>query len=392
MIKEDYINNAGFCPAPWTQIYVDPQGNLDNCCISTNRLGLVGSTDINEAVLGSTQIKIKQDMLDGKLPSGCIKCDHSKPSLRTNYLEWFKDYVPFDFYQDPSNFRLSYLDLRWRNTCNSACVYCGPDYSSLWAQELGVTEKTNFDKLAQLKEFIEPHIPNLKEVYLAGGEPLLIKDNEWLLERILVSNPDCKIMVNTNLSTIDNRIAELLSELTSVQWVISVDSIKDQYEYIRYGSKWSVFENNLKKFLKQNNIRARTDPEICSFQMVYCSLNITSIFDAVDYLLALGFSQNNMNLYYVHGGYGSGWLDPRNLPKEYVKQAVDMLQSRLQLQPTSVISKKIQLLIDTIQTPIDPKPTYLNPMEYEGTFHDELAKLDKRRNLNSRQIFPNFYN
>lgn len=391
MTEEDYSSRAGFCPAPWTEIYVGPQGNIDNCCISTNRTGDVGSTDINEAILGSAQIKIKQDMLDGKLPPGCVKCDHSNPSLRTNYLKWFKEYVPFDFYQDPNNFKLSYLDLRWRNTCNSACVYCGSDYSSLWAQELGVSEKTDFNKLEQLKEFIEPYIPELKQVYLAGGEPLLIKDNEWLLERILVTNPDCKIVVNTNLSTIDNRIAELLNELTNVQWVVSVDSTNEQYEYIRYGSKWSVFETNLKRLAKRLGVNAKIDPEICSFQMVYCSLNTSTIFNAVDYLTNIGFSQNNINLYYVHGGYGSGWLDPRNLPKQHINTAVNVLQSRLE-QSTPIFADKLQLLIDTIQTPIDPTPTYISPNDYEGTFYEELDKLDKRRNLNSRQIFPNFYN
>jgi radical SAM protein with 4Fe4S-binding SPASM domain len=391
MIKEDYINNAGFCPAPWNEIYISPQGEIDNCCVGNNKLGNVKSSDIEEVVLGSKQIKIKQEMLSGSLPSGCSNCNTSGPTLRTNYLEWFNDYAPSEFYQTPSNFNLNYLDLRWRNTCNSACVYCSPTYSSLWAQELGVNEKINVDSLDKLKAFIEPYIPTLKKVYLAGGEPLLIKDNEWLLEKLLASNPDCEIVVNTNLSSIDNRIAELLNEMTSVQWIVSIDSTKDQYEYIRYGSKWSVFESNLKKLIKRVGIHGKTDPGLCSFQMVYCSLNTTGIFDAVDYLSNMGFSSNNMNLYYVHGGTGSGWLDPRNLPKEYVDTSIDVLQSRLEQSKDSNFTSKIKTLNEIINTPISPTPGYLDPSMVEGTFYEELAKLDIRRNLNSQQIFPHLY-
>ncbi len=86
--------------------------------------------------------------------------------------------------------------MRWRNTCNLACVYCDSSLSSTWAKELNEPIRVDEQQLAKTKEYVLANAPNLKNVYLAGGEPLLMKENSELLDRL---DPSCTVRINTNL-------------------------------------------------------------------------------------------------------------------------------------------------------------------------------------------------
>ena len=64
-----------------------------------------------------------------------------------------------EFKRGKNNFNLSHVDIRWNNKCNQACVYCEPDYSSKWAQELNIKqkfEKKNVEKNRNGYWFIIP--------------------------------------------------------------------------------------------------------------------------------------------------------------------------------------------------------------------------------------------
>ena len=82
---------------------------------------------------------------------------------------------------------------------SSMCVF-GPLYSSKWAMEMGVKVPKDREKIAKLKEYVYANINTLENVYLAGGEPLLMKENKDFLDKLYEANPDCTIRVNTNLS------------------------------------------------------------------------------------------------------------------------------------------------------------------------------------------------
>ena len=158
MNQEQYNNNLEFCPAPWNAVYISSSGDVDSCCISSNLLGNINQTPLETIINGEKNYSIKQSMISGVPVSGCNICyAKNNDTLRTVYLKFFKE-TPLSFYDNPSNFKLNYFDLRWRNTCNSACVYCGPKDSSLWAEELGMATPVNTEQLDRLKEFIEPRL------------------------------------------------------------------------------------------------------------------------------------------------------------------------------------------------------------------------------------------
>jgi organic radical activating enzyme len=90
-------------------------------------------------------------------------------------------------------------------------------------------------------------IPNLKQVYFAGGEPLLIKEHKTFLEEIIRQGYADKILIryNTNGLLIDDNIIELWKKFKKVKVGFSIDALRDKNFYIRYPSEWSKIEKNL---------------------------------------------------------------------------------------------------------------------------------------------------
>jgi hypothetical protein len=92
-------------------------------------------------------------------------------------------------------------------------------------------------------------IPNLKQVYFAGGEPLLIKEHKLFLEEIIRQGYADKILVryNTNGLLVNDEIIELWKKFKKVKVGFSIDAVGDRNYYIRYPSDWATIERNLHK-------------------------------------------------------------------------------------------------------------------------------------------------
>ena len=174
------VLDKNFCVLPWTGFELEPNGNVKNCIISTEVIGNIKQQSIEEIIQANR--KIRQEMLDGKYPSNCAGCykqekhrkkDFSSISSRLYYAKEITPKVPSELFEKAENFKLKHVDLRWTNKCNQACVYCGPEYSSRWEQELG--KKMQFDKTAneRLKDYIYEHVmPNGQMASVSGGTDL----------------------------------------------------------------------------------------------------------------------------------------------------------------------------------------------------------------------------
>ena len=169
MDAKNYIKNKSFCPLPWTGFIVHQNGDVRNCVLSKSKI-----------VSGEKNNAIKKQMLSDTKPKNCVGCyqlEENKNSFdiisqRIYYLKELKSVDP-TLYDSINNFNLHTVDLRWTNQCNQACVYCGPHNSSLWAKEIGGEDLMSQEKKQQLKEYVFANVKNLKNVYLAGGEPIV---------------------------------------------------------------------------------------------------------------------------------------------------------------------------------------------------------------------------
>jgi hypothetical protein len=272
MTPKDMFTNPVFCPMPWTGLMYNFDGKVKNCIRSDESIGNIKDTPIEEILSGKTNTTRQSMMLDRLPPANCKPChdlEVGKNSFdiisdRKFYIRELKQ-IPINTYR-PDNFELHTIDVRWTNLCNQSCVYCGPEFSSRWASELGIKQTFPTDQQrADFKEYIFNHAHQLKHVYMAGGEPLLIKENLELLELLAKTNPGVNLRINTNLSKVDTRIFDLICSFKNVQWIVSLETLNHEYEYIRFGGSWHDFLDNLLT-IKQLGHKI-------SFNMLYFLLN-----------------------------------------------------------------------------------------------------------------------
>ena len=381
MNEKDYLTNKSFCPLPWTGFSIESDGKVKNCICSTDSIGNIKEKSIQDIMIDTPNEQIKADMLLNAKPDNCKYCyslegdktNRNIISSRIYYLKELKN-VPKSIY-DQNTFSLKHVDLRWQNSCNFACVYCNPTFSSSWEKELGVQiDRPSNEMLQMTKDYILANASSIENVYLAGGEPLLMKENEEFLELLLKVNPTVSLRVNTNLSKTKTNMFNLLKQFKNVHWTISVESVEKEFEYMRYGGNWDNFLSNLTELLTLGLNHKIT------FNMVWCLLNYQSIFRCIEFLQSWGFHNNS---FVITSLYGPEWLDSRNLPNSVLLLIKDIVQEKINQKPGFLLEDGYNNIIEHINTPFNKDLT--NSLI-------EIKKIDQRRNIDSREVFKEFYN
>ena len=374
------LTNKSICTLPWHGFELEPDGNVKNCIISKTKLGNINQQNIADILTGDKNKTLKQKMLEDRKPYNCAGCylqekgrsDLSSISSRLYYLKELAKKTDLNFYDQVKNFSLKHVDLRWTNACNQACVYCGPIYSSKWATELGKKVTSEKNARQEVKDFVLENIEQLENVYLAGGEPMLMKENMEFLTLLKEKNSDCNVRVNTNLSTTDTGIFEILRELPNVHWTVSVETIEEEYNYIRHHGDWQDFSSNI-------NLIRKLDHKI-TFNMLHFILNYRSLFKCVDYLKGIGFHDNSFVIGPMHSPKELHLL---NLPGPIVDSVLKTLRERINLGPAGYLKNSYDNLLKYFSS--TPWRKDIN------NFIAETEARDKRRGTDCRKVFPKLF-
>ena len=378
MTPKDLLTNRAFCPMPWTGLMYNFDGTVKNCIRSSNPIGNIKDQPANEIVTNMTNQDTQFRMLQGRPGTRCHPCYELETdrrsfdiiSDRVFYIRELKS-VPLDTYR-VGNHDLHTIDIRWTNLCNFACVYCYPQFSSRWSDELNVVHQVpTKQQVEQFKQYIFDHADQLKHVYMAGGEPLLMRENLELLELLQKINPEVNLRINTNLSKTDTKVFDKICEFKNVHWTVSIESQEQEFEYIRYGARWEDFLENL-------DIIRKLDHKI-TFNMLHFLLNYRSIFDCVDWLKGLGFHNNS---FVIGALITPEYLNIRHLPKNVLHSIKQELQDRISEQPGYLLENGYKNMLTYIDQPI--KQDLPEAMK-------QLSIMDQRRNLDSKKIFKDLY-
>ena len=216
------------------------------------------------------------------------------------------------------------------------------------------------------------NIGSLQNVYLAGGEPMLMKENIEFLKLLKEKNPNCSIRVNTNLSTTQTGIFDLLCEFKNIHWTVSVEAIENEYEYIRYHGSWNDFQKNLQTINK-------LDHKI-SFNMLHFILNHASLFACVDYLRDKGFHDNS---FIIGPLYTPRNMNILNLPGVMLDKVVERINKRLDDKPSGYLKNSYENLL-----------AYYSNTPWKKNIQDFLVETeirDKRRGTDCRTTFPKLF-
>lgn len=376
MNTKQYLTNRAFCPVPWTGLMYNVDGAVKNCIRSSTPIGNLKDNTIEEILAQDYAIKL--DMAAGHKFNRCSPCydlEQEKNNLelisdRVFYLKELRA-VDQSLY-DTKNFDLHTVDVRWSNLCNFACVYCNEQFSSRIASERNIEIRRPEDlKQQAFKEWVFARAGQLKHVYLAGGEPLLMKENLEFLELLKQVNPNVNLRVNTNLSKVDTRIFDLICEFKNVHWAVSVETMESQYEYIRYGGRWQDFLDNLNAIKKLGHK--------ISFNMLYFLLNYRTMFDCVDFLKGMEFHNNS---FIIQPLLTPDYLNIRHLDTDVLNSVKDELIQRIDQQPGFLLENGYRNALAYLNQPIEKN--------LQRCF-EQLEQTDARRNLDSRKIFKDLY-
>ena len=290
------------CAAPWRGLHINPRGDIKTCCAGDpNMLGNLNTQSIESVLQGPILQEIRQSLQGGKPHAtycqNCVQAERYGRSER----DWHNRMNPgFDATQSMNTEHAPVLiDIRWNTTCNLSCNYCNEHSSSRWAD----LKKIPFQSGArpyyeQVCEYLKQHRDSIKKVALIGGEPLLLKENERLLDVIPV---DCQVDLITNLSVdlSTNRVFAKLAQRQQVGWNVSFDNINDRFEFVRYGGNWSQIERNIKTL------------QACGHQVgihpLYTIYNATRLTELLDWTKSHGISTHWQSL------YNPDYLDPLKL-------------------------------------------------------------------------------
>ena len=306
-----------YCAAPWRGLHINPRGDVKTCCAGDpNMLGNLNTQTIEEILHGPVMQEIRQSIRQGKPHAYCYNCVKSERYGRSE-RNWHNDVSPeFDCQTALDTEHLpTLIDVRWNITCNLSCNYCGDKCSSKWAALKQIPFKSGARPYyEQVCDYLEKHKESIREVALVGGEPLLLPENERLLD---VIPEDCIVTLITNMSVdlADNKVFKKLVNRKKVGWSMSFDNIDKRFEYVRYGGSWPLLVDNIlkiKKLCKQG--------QWCGIHAVYNIYNATRLTELVDWAKHIGVDTHWQSL------YQPDYLDPL----KHSQQIRDLAQVELE--------------------------------------------------------------
>ena len=329
-----FKTNKNFCVVPWTNFEIFTNGDIKTCSVGKDIFGNVNETDIMEILTKNPTLKrIKTNMLNDRPDSNCIECQHR--SITKENFSYLRDHynpkiVKEDVdYENIENFDLRFIDLHWSNVCNLKCVMCSPEQSSLIAKAENVfispVKKENIEKINQM---VIKNQTLIKEIYMSGGEPFYIPYNHALLKQI--TNKDVPIRINTNMHwKPNNKLFQILKTFNNVQLTMSADALYDKFNYIRNGSNWNTFMENL-RFVKQNtnfDIRVNT---------------IFSVINAIDIcnLIKFFYFEEQIQDITINTLHSPKEIDSRNYPSNKKEKIVNDIKELI----NTISTKDINLI------------------------------------------------
>jgi MoaA/NifB/PqqE/SkfB family radical SAM enzyme len=282
-------------------ITTDPDGSLRPCCVSDDKVtkddGSLYNLGVDklEDIYNSTFYKnLRQDMLDGKLISGCETCySNEKYGRESRRLINNSLFANSEYTETTAEVKIQYLDMRLGNQCNLKCRMCSPMNSSMIEEELKQNPDPVLDRFYLKSEIsvenwfetetfdnnINPHLGNIVTLYMTGGEPTLIKKNYDIMQRLIDVGQHEKLtlIINTNMTNANPRFYALLKQFKKVIIQMSIDAVDDLAYYIRYPTDFKVVDKIIHDLLSLgDNITLRATP-------VIQTLNLNKLVDLFEY-------------------------------------------------------------------------------------------------------------
>jgi organic radical activating enzyme len=281
--------SASFCGAKWYNATIWLGSGMTTSCHHPlpHKIDLE-EIKINPSAIHNTREKKEQrrQMQSGDRPAGCEYCwkiedmgrDAISDRVYKSRIFTNEDLDTAHRLDHNTDVNLKTLEIAFDRTCNFACTYCNPQFSSTWANNIkqqgpytglqsdGRNHFTHTHDSAEpyKKDETNPYVEafykwwesdlhkSLDELRITGGEPMM-SPNLWrLLDWIEIQgdkmNPNMRIAINSNLGakqSIIDRFKMKLKGFKNFHLYTSCEATFNQAEYIRDGLDYSEWFSNL---------------------------------------------------------------------------------------------------------------------------------------------------
>jgi hypothetical protein len=298
------------------------------------------------------------------------------------------------------------LEVYFKNTCNMACVYCGPHFSSLWEDEnrkygnlfenntkFSVQQSQHnphYDKMvADLWTYLatDNRYLTLRRFHILGGEPFLLSELDDCLDFWdSHGNPDLVLSIITNLNIPHKRFQKYIdrferlvneNKIWKFQITGSLDGWGPEIEYVRYGLDLNNWEQNFRSLLDKSWVTLSINSAISALTIKQLPALITKInewnqlrpadAEPIIFSYALTGQRDDPKR------FGSGFFD------NDLNLALSLLDKK------STIDIGVYEALEAIQQLINKNPMNITQVNELKTYLDQL---DQRRKTNWRTTFP----
>ena len=287
--------SASFCAAKWYNATIWLGSGMTTSCHHppAHRIPLEDIKINPRGIHNTAEKKLdREQMQRGERPSGCEYCwkieDMGRDAISDRvYKSKIYDIMELQHaFDTPANqdVNLKTLEIAFDRTCQFACSYCNPAFSSTWVRDIarngpytalvsdGRNHFTHTHDMAQLYKYGETnpyadaffawwesdlHL-TLQELRITGGEPLMSGETWRLLDWFKNNKGKSKtrLAINSNLGK-EVDVDRLLDSIEGLEVDIytSNESMGLQAEYIRDGLDWRAWVNNVNKIMVSGRVR-----------------------------------------------------------------------------------------------------------------------------------------
>jgi organic radical activating enzyme len=429
--KQTVLDNlsSSFCAAKWynatiwlgsgqtTSCHHPPAHAIDLEAIKTNP----------SAIHNTVEKKIDRlNMQMGNRPRGCEYCwkieDMGVDAIsdRVYKSKIYPIEALDEAYKNPhqEDVNLRTLEIAFDRTCQFACSYCNPAFSSTWVKDIrsngpyeslvsdGRNHFTHTHDSAQLYRFgeVNPYSEaffkwwetdlhqTLQELRITGGEPLMSGDTWKLLEWFKNNRgrSSTRLAINSNLGMEFEVVKRLLdaTEYVELDLYTSNESMGAQAEYIRDGLLWEQWCYNMVQLMETRRLRGLH---------VMCTINALCLETLPEFLTQLMTWKNHYGRQFPNFTLNilrfPSFQSPLVLPDNLRTFHKERLQEWLNTWTDNIMLREherdhVQRLIDYLDVVKTPHSDSFDRPSLHNDFKQFFRQYDQRRGKNFAETFP----
>lgn len=218
------------CSAFWNHTNIRGGDRIFPCCRFKQPIAQFDG-NLDQVLMIPEYQTLRQKSQSGEFITECSKCymeeSLGKKSLRQEFNEIY----------DTNSVELKYLEIGFDNICNLTCDGCWGEFSSAWAN-IENPNKTNKENVIQVSELT--NVPNtINQITFLGGEPLMTNRHVRFLKTFAdLSKLELTYYTNGTFLLTPEAI-EVLSKVSKVTFILSIDGVGKLNDTVRTGSKWT---------------------------------------------------------------------------------------------------------------------------------------------------------